>query len=141
MSVEKVTASDVQHIERLIRNAIHSEIGTIDELPRSVIERILAVYSEFIPVYTEMVRIKDNHPRGWHPDEISIDPDTVEDMLHFFSDYQHITKEFNRLNHQVKTLMMLDRNSERHRYDEWVKKIVHGGQGRSLMDSIVGGQV
>jgi hypothetical protein len=61
----------------------------------------------------------------------------VEDMLHFFSDYQHLTRTFKRLNREVKILLALDRHREPHRYDEWVENIVSGGDQRSLMNSIL----
>ena len=134
----KGSANDRRSVNHLTRLAIHATFGTIDRLPQNVIERIIDVYSEFIPVYIEMVRIKDNHPRDWQPGEFSIDPEIVEDMLHFFSDYQHITRNFTRLNNQVKTLMALDMQSDRGLYGEWVKKIVHGQDEHRLMDSILG---
>ncbi|MGW8187467.1 MAG: hypothetical protein ACWGNK_09370 [Desulfobacterales bacterium] len=58
-------------------------------------------------------------------------------MLHFFSDYQHLTRAFKTLNREVKTLLALDRHSEPHRYDELAESIVSDGDRRSLMKSIL----
>lgn len=124
-------------MQQLIEGAIKSEIGDIDQLPHSVADRVRDVYGEFIPVYTEMIRIRENQHRDWRPAILPIDPDMVEDMLHFFSDYQHLTRAFKRLNREVKTLMAMDRQSEPHRFDEWVENIVSGGDQRSLMNSIL----
>ncbi|MEN8781952.1 MAG: hypothetical protein ABF292_12695, partial [Desulfobacterales bacterium] len=126
-----------QSMQQLIEGAIKSEIGDIDQLPHSVADRVRDVYGEFIPVYTEMIRIRENQHRDWRPAILPIDPDMVEDMLHFFSDYQHLTRAFKRLNREVKTLMAMDRQSEPHRFDEWVENIVSGGDQRSLMNSIL----
>ena len=124
-------------MQQLIESAIKSEIGDIDQLPHSVAARIRDVYGEFIPVYTEMIRIRENQHRDWRPAILPIDPDMVENMLHFFSDYQHLTRAFKRLNREVKTLMAMDRHREPHRYDEWAENIVSGGDRRSLMNSIL----
>jgi hypothetical protein len=96
-----------QSMQRLIDSAIESEIGDIDQLPRSVAARVRDVYGEFIPVYTEMIRIRENRDGDWRPVILPIDPDMVEDMLHFFSDYQHLTRAFKRLNREVKILLAL----------------------------------
>lgn len=124
-------------MQQLIESAINSEIGDIDQLPHSVAARVREVYGEFMPVYTEMIRIRENQHRDWRPAILPIDPDMVEDMLHFFSDYQHLTRAFKRLNREVKTLMAMDSHREPHRYDEWAENIVSGGDRRSLMNSIL----
>jgi hypothetical protein len=124
MSDNKNTTIEGQSIQQLIKSAIKSEIGDM-------------VYGEFIPVYTEMIRIKGNQDRDRRPAILPIDPDMVEDMLHFFSDYQHLTRAFKRLNREVKILLALDRHSEPHRYDELAESIVSDGDRRSLMKSIL----
>jgi hypothetical protein len=137
MADKKNTTISGQSMQQLIESAIKSEIGDIDQLPHSVAARVRDVYGEFIPVYTEMIRIRENQHRDWRPAILPIDPDMVEDMLHFFSDYQHLTRAFKRLNREVKILMAMDRNREPHRYDEWAENIVSGGDRRSLMNSIL----
>jgi hypothetical protein len=137
MADKRNTTISGQSMQQLIESAIKSEIGDIDRLPHSVAARVRDVYGEFIPVYTEMIRIRENQHRDWRPAILPIDPDMVEDMLHFFSDYQHLTRAFKRLNREVKILMAMDRNREPHRYDEWAENIVSGGDRRSLMNSIL----
>jgi len=124
-------------MQQLVERAIKSEIGDIDQLPDAVAARVRDLYGEFIPVYTEMIRIKGNQHPDRRPAILPIDPDMVEDMLHFFSDYQHLTRAFKRLNRELKTLLALDRHSEPHRYDELAESIVSGGDRRSLMKSII----
>ena len=126
-----------QSMQQLIDSAIKSEIGDIDQLPHGVAARVRDVYGEFIPVYTEMIRIRENRHRDWRPEILPIDPDMVENMLHFFSDYQHLTRAFKRLNREVKILLALDKQTEPRRYHEWVENIVSGGNRISLMNSIL----
>jgi len=137
MADKKNSSIEGQTMQQLIESAIKSEIGDIDQLPHSVAARVRDVYGEFIPVYTEMIRIRENQHRDWRPEILPIDPDMVENMLHFFSDYQHLTRAFKRLNREVKILLALDRHSEPHRYDELAESIVSGGDRRSLMKSII----
>ena len=137
MADKKNSSIEGQTMQQLIESAIKSEIGDIDQLPHSVAARVRDVYGEFIPVYTEMIRIRENQHRDWRPQILPIDPDMVENMLHFFSDYQHLTRAFKRLNREVKILLALDRHSEPHRYDELAESIVSGGDRRSLMKSIL----
>ena len=122
---------------QIIESAIKSEIGDIDQLPHAVAARVRDVYANFMPVYTEMIRIRGNQHRDRRPAILPIDPDIMEDMLHFFSDYQHLTRAFKKLNREVKNLLALDRQSEPHRYDELAESIVSGGDRRSLMKSII----
>jgi hypothetical protein len=126
-----------QPMQQLIESAIKSEIGDIDQLPRSVAARVRDVYGEFMPIYTEMIRIRGNQDRDRRPAILPIDPVMVEDMLHFFSDYQHLTRAFKRLNREVKTLLAMDRHRVPHRYDELTESILSGGDRRSLMKSIL----
>ena len=124
-------------MQQLIERAIKSEIGNIDQLPDAVAARVRDVYGEFMPVYTEMIRIKGHQHRDRRPAILPLDYDMVEDMQHFFSDYQHLTRAFKRLNREVKTLLALDKQSEPHRYDELAESIVSGGDRGSLMTSIL----
>ena len=91
-----------------------------------------------MPVYVEMIRIRDNHPKQWQPKVIAIDPEVVEGMLHFFSDYQRLARRFKQVNRQVKYLLTLDRRADFHRYEACVKKIVSRDREVSIMSSIIG---
>jgi hypothetical protein len=127
-----------QSLRRLIDSAIESEFGDIDRLPARVAARVREAYTEFMPIYIEMIRIREKHPQGWQPAQVAIDADMLEDMRHFFSDYQHITRDFMRVNRQVNVLIALDRQKDPHRYDEWVQKIVSGGDDRTVMKALIG---
>ncbi len=137
MVVKNSTTTNNIEMLRLIDNMIKSEIGDIEQLPQQVVSRIRDVYTEFVPVYVEMIRIKKNHPIGWQPTDLTADAEMLEDMLHFFSDYQHITRAYKRLNRHVKGLLALDKQAYPHRYDECVENIVSGNKKHSLMNSII----
>jgi len=56
----------------------------------------------------------------------TIDSELTDQMRHFFSDYQHITKKFYRLNQQMDRLQAMDKDIHlklyQHRIDEILKK-------------------
>lgn len=137
MVIRNSTTTNNQTMQGQIESMIKSEIGDIEQLPQQVVARIRDVYTGFVPVYVEMIRIKKNHPIDWQPTNLKADAEMVEDMLHFFSDYQHITRAFKRLNRQVKCLLTMDRQEDPQRYDEWAEIIVSGNKKRSLMNSII----
>jgi hypothetical protein len=127
-----------ESMQQLVAAAIESEIGSIDALPPEVAARLREVYGEFLPVYVEVIRIKQDHPAQWQPPRIDLDPGVVEDMLHFFSDYQDLARSFKQINRQVKNLLKIDRQDDPGRFERCVAEIVSGGQGSALMDSLVG---
>jgi hypothetical protein len=126
------------YLAKVIDGAIAAEIGRIDALPGEAADRLLEVYRAFMPVYIEMVRLRDERPRGWQPETVHIDVEMVEDLLHFFSDYQHIARRFKRVNRQVKLLLAMDREKEGRRYEECLEKIVSGKAVPPIMNSLVG---
>ena len=124
-------------MQRLIKNIINSAFGPTEQLPLEVLNRIQEVYTRFIPAYVEIIRIKENLPSSWQPERLSIDAEIVEDMMHFFSDYQHIARDFKTVNDRVNALLRLDRQKNPKQYDEWLDHIVSKTSQKKIMSSIV----
>ena len=124
-------------MEPLTKSVIESELGSTDTLPEEVTARIRRVYGEFIPAYIDIIRIRDGHSHGWQPRQIAVEPDVVEDMRHFYSDYQDITRSFILINRQVKNLRRIDRQADPHRFERCVREIVSGSRGSTIMDSLL----
>ena len=124
-------------VKRLIKTAIESEIGKIDSLPQEVSVRIREIYEQFVPIYADIIRKREGPGNQTQITAIVIDPEVVEDMLHFFSDYQDLARSFKTINRQVKRLKKIDRLAEPHRYASCVEQIVSGGADASIMDSLL----
>ena len=124
-------------LKGIIEGAISSELGSIDALPAEVADRIREIYRAFIPVYIETIRVRDSHPQDWLPQQIVPDPEVVEDLLHFFSDYQELARRFKRINRQVKHMLTIDRQTDPHRFQRCVAEILSDERGPSIMDAIV----
>jgi hypothetical protein len=113
-------------LDAMVQSALESEFGSAEALPAGVLRRLRAVYREFLPIYLEMIRLKEHRPAGWQPEMIAVDPAMVAELQHFFSDYQHIARRFQGVRRQVKTLMSIDRQTEARRFDQCARRIVSG---------------
>jgi len=122
-----------------VRRAIESELGDIEALPPEVVRRVNEVYDAFIPIYVGVLRLKENRSADWHPENPAVDPAVVDGLMHFFSDYQHIARRFQRVNRQVKHLLTIDPRTDAHRFDQCAVRIVSGGEDESVLASLVGG--
>ena len=137
MNERKGSSLSEKDLQRIVEGAIESEIGDIDSLPPKVVARVREVYRAFLSGYVEMIRLRDNHPEGWQPERIAIEPEMVEEMLHFFSDYQHLTRDFKEINQKVQYLLKLNREDDPIHFDQCVEEIVSGTKRAPNLSSLV----
>jgi hypothetical protein len=109
-------------MEKLCETAVKTHLGDISALPEELAAYVNRVYFEFIAIYLNILRQRDKKPLDWTPETLSIDPELAENMRHFFSDNQHITKEFFILNAKMLRLKDIDKerqpNLYRHAIDD-----------------------
>ena len=111
-------------LEKLCNAAIERRLGDLSGLPKELGEHIVKVYREFISSYLNMLRQKENKPTDWTPETLSIEPELTDGMRHFFSDYQHIAKEFNRLNQKMDRLQQIDKDKQLNLYQHTIDDIL-----------------
>ena len=111
-------------LEKLYREAIEKHLGDISKLPVELTDYVKQVYLEFITVYLNALRQKENKPSDWLPQTLSIDPELADDMRHFFSDSQHITKEFFILNTKIDRLAEIDKENQPNLYKHGIGEIL-----------------
>ena len=112
-------------LEKLCNAAIERRLGDISGLPQELVAYVLKVYREFIASYLNMLRQRENKPTDWTPETLVIESELTDGMRHFFSDYQHITREFNRLNQKMGRLQEIDKNSQGNLYQHTIDDILH----------------
>jgi len=112
-------------IERLCNQAIERRLGDISGLPKELVAYVLKVYREFISSYLNMLRQRENKPTDWTPETLVIESELTDGMRHFFSDYQHIAREFNRLNQKMGRLQEIDKDSQGNLYQHTIENILH----------------
>jgi hypothetical protein len=113
-------------LEKLSLAAIERRLGDISGLPEKVRKVVLKGYLEFIFSYLNMLRQKENRPADWIPETLSLDPELADGMRHFFSDYQHITREFNRINYEMDRLRALDNIRQSRLYQQAIADFLEG---------------
>ena len=111
-------------LEILCNAAIERRLGDISELPQELVAVVFKVYREFISSYLNILRQRDNKPLDWTPETLFIESELTDGMRHFFSDYQHITREFNRLNQKMDRLQQIDKDNQLNLYQHTIEDIL-----------------
>ncbi|MBW2427545.1 MAG: hypothetical protein JRF56_01200 [Deltaproteobacteria bacterium] len=111
-------------MEKVCQRAIQKHLGDISTLPEELAGYVRQIYSEFIAIYLRLLRQKQDKPADWFPQTWSIDPELADDMRHFFSDYQHITKKFFILNDKLDRLEEIDRERQPNLYRHAIEDIL-----------------
>ena len=118
------TTKPDRRIQRFSEAIVAKRLGDISTLPNKLIKHVFQVYGDFIAAYLNVLRQREGKPRDWFPESLSIDPALVDEMRHFFSDYQHITKAFLSLNKQVDELREIDKDKQPNLYEHLVASIL-----------------
>lgn len=113
-------------IDQLCKNLIAETWGDRDDFPEELSSWADHICREFIVGYLNFLRQKEARPPDWFPETLVIDWDLVDDMRHFFSDYQHITKSFLTLKRQLKMLQDIDKHKHPNAYQQMITDILAG---------------
>lgn len=111
-------------LEELCQTAIKAHLGDISTLPAELAAHIRRIYTEFVCAYLNFLRQKENKAGDWFPQKWSIDPEMVDEMRHFFSDYQHITRQFCILNAKMDRLSGIDKDRQPNLYRHAIDDIL-----------------
>ena len=118
------TTNPDSRIQRFCESIIAKRLGDISTLPNKLVKHVFYVYGNFIVAYLNILRQKEGKPRDWFPESLSIDPALGDEMRHFFSDYQHLTKAFLTLNKQMDDLRKIDKDKQPNLYEHSVAGIL-----------------
>jgi hypothetical protein len=118
------TTKPHSRIQRYCEAIIAKRLGDISALPDRLVKHVCCVYGDFIAAYLNILRQKEGKSRDWFPESLSIDPALGDEMRHFFSDYQHITKAFLTLNKQMDELRKIDKDKQPKLYEHMVASIL-----------------
>ena len=122
MSISQLNA----RTDRLCEDLIAEKWGGTAALPDELNRAVFGVYRSFIGGYLNFLRQREAKASDWIPEKLVIDWKLVDDMRHFFSDYQHITRSFLTLNRQLDNLIDMDRDKQSKLYQEKVAAILAG---------------
>jgi len=122
----KTTKPD-SRIHSFCEAIIAKRAGDISTLPKRLVKHVFHVYGEFIAAYLNVLRQNEGKPQDWFPESLTINPALGDEMRHFFSDYQHITKTFLSLNKQIDELREIDKDKQPNLYQHTVNDILRHG--------------
>ncbi|MDX1707869.1 MAG: hypothetical protein R3274_04670 [Desulfobacterales bacterium] len=106
-------------------NALVSETwGDSSYFPEELNQWANHICREFILGYLNFLRQKEAKSMDWFPERLVIDWNLVDDMRHFFSDYQHITNSFLTLKRQLQKLKDIDRHQQPNAYRHMIAAIL-----------------
>jgi hypothetical protein len=117
-------------LEKFCNDTIERRLGDISGLPKEFVAYVWKVYRDFIAGYLNTLRQKENKPADWTPETLLIDSELADGMQHFFSDDQHITKEFYRLNQKMDQLREIDKDKQHNLYQHTIDDILRWSTGR-----------
>ena len=120
-------------LEKLCRQAIKHRLGDLSGLPEELVVHVLKVYRQFVRCYLNILRQSERKPADWMPESLSIDPELTNGMRHFFSDYQHITREFYSLNQKIGCLQEIDKDNQPNLYRQTIDDILKHDHQFDLM--------
>lgn len=115
-------------LEELYETFMKQRLGDISGLPEELAACVAKTYHQFISSYLNILRQKEKKPADWIPETLSIDYELEDGMRHFFSDYQHITRQFNWINKKIDHLQQIDKDIEPRLYEFVVDNILKGCQ-------------
>jgi hypothetical protein len=121
-----INAETPDTISALVSRAIDYRLGDIATLPDKAQSKILEVYTAFYAAYLRILNIKGDSPDMDQVRRGALDPEAVEYMQHFFSDYQIIYREFNALNRHAQALLQTDRGQDPARFQELLQVLLSG---------------
>jgi len=98
--------------------------GDITAWPEKFTAAVLVVYRQFIEAYLNLLRQQENKPLDWFPPYLSIDPELADGMRHFYSDYQHITRKFFKLNQKLDRLRDIDKHNQSKLFQDSIDEIL-----------------
>lgn len=110
--------------EKFIKLAVKTQLGDISDLPPDLVDHVGVVYREFVTAYIDMLRQKESRPTGWFPDKWSLDLELADDMRHFYSDHQFITRKFFLLNAGIRQLRKIDPDRQDKLYRDSVDELL-----------------
>ena len=126
MTTQRFNPEQDHALNIICRTAIEENLGDISNLPEELLDCVFKIYREFMNGYLNILRQNENRPADWIPARITIDAGLTDQMRHFFSDYQHITKRYYNLNREMARLGAMDRDRHQKLYQFTIDKILAG---------------
>jgi hypothetical protein len=127
-------------IHTIVSEAIVCQLGNIEALPKSAQVKITSIYKVFFTAYLDIFRMKSRHEEVKYESIENLDAEVLQYMQHFFSDYQHIFRQFNVLNRKVRAILAIDQDRYPEEYQAHLKSLLsdnHDFNDESILKKII----
>jgi len=132
---------DSEFSEEFLSKAIEHHIGDIRIIPAIAKGEIRRVYRDFFSAYHKIamqapMRTDADILKGYR-----LNPEVIEYMQHFFSDYQGLYREFALLNKNARALLKIDRDADPAGFREQLELLLAGKinlAGKKVLTKLMG---
>lgn len=114
---------NANNLNRWILRVMEAELGSLEHLPDAVKRRVESVYRDVSTAYVGWRRIEEHKKSDWVPPENMFEPTLLNDLGHFFSDYQHQIKTLEMIRRTVNLLRSIDRSKDPEAHRQLVKRL------------------
>lgn len=102
--------------EQWVRAVMANELGSLSQFPDSIQQQIRAVYAKAGQAYLGWRRVQERQDSNWYPGEIGFDADLLQDLKHFYSDYQQIILALEYTRSWVRRIRFIDPETDPERF-------------------------
>ena len=122
---------------KLATELLTRKLGRLGDYPETIVEQALQTYEVFVRAYIGIMRFKDPLYPADRTDSLQIDMAVVDEMRHFYSDYQHITRDFLRMDRLLSQLARTNRENQPQRYQQIIDEIRSPNEKADLMKGVM----
>jgi len=124
-------------VGRFALDLLKQKLGRLEAYPQSAVERAVQVYRPFLIAYLDIVQLQDLPTIDEQAPDFRIDKVVVDEMRHFFSDYQHLTREYIRMDNLIARLARTNRELEPHLFQQIVDDIHAPVREADIMKGVI----
>ena len=124
-------------LKRWVDKVINEELGSLDSLPMPVQQHIHSAYQEASKAYLGWRRVQEGQPNNWFPPEHTFDDRLLNELSHFFSDYQAPVRSVSAIRTIVNRLHSIDRSTNPDAYQSLIDQLLQDQPTRPISQEIL----
>jgi len=117
---------DIELSDEFLSKAIEHHIGDIRNIPAIAQGEIRRVYRDFFSAYHKIAMQGPMRTNADFLKDYRLNPEVIEYMQHFFSDYQVLHRKFKLLNRNAGALLKIDRDADPEAFREQLDLLLAG---------------
>lgn len=107
------------------------------DYPAAFVQKVRQTYTQFLKAYLDLIQLQGSAAPALQADTFRVDETVVDEMRHFFSDYQHITREYIRVARLLASLGRIDRQKQPHLFQQVLDEVQTPGRESDLLKGVM----